>query len=148
MAVKPKGKIHRIFEELVFDLQQFNAIAGQAWQGNGAPQWQIPNKKEWSGDPLQIDSIDKAFDRREINENVEEVLSDATVIGTAGDICALKIQGDWLATMERSFRFRHATPVRCIGHMAARAIGKGKSSGVYSSGVLGYAQNILRIGSK
>ena len=146
--VRSLGKLHRSFEQLVFAVQLAQKLTADGLKGVAQISWHIPLKDEWSGDPLQIDEVAKAFDREEINGNVEEILTQKDVTGTVGDLSSLKVQGDWMAVMERGFLARHATPIRCLAHAAARAAGKGHDRGVYSAGVIGFAQNLLRLGQK
>lgn len=108
--------------------------------------WQILPLIGWSGDPLDIPGIKYKFDRTSIGSQYADCLS-GSESGTVADAMALKLQNDWLAAQERAFRLRHATSVRCAVHAAARRSGHAKESGVLTTGIQTYLENIIKGGS-
>ncbi len=90
--------------------------------------------------------MDQAFDREAINQNFAELFAASDNAGTIGDATSLKLQGDYVAVVERAYRARVATPLRCMAHAAARRAGHGHAAGVFTGGVLQYAQDAIKAG--
>jgi hypothetical protein len=112
----------------LFDVNEANAAAACS----GAPSaWYYPPLDEWTGDPRDIKGMNAAFDRTAINELYEEVVGDPLRQGRQGEAVVLKLQLDYIAALERSFRTRHASSVRSKIHAAARRKGHGASGGLY-----------------
>lgn len=139
-----KGKIDTtIFQANV------QALATQAGQqadmirGQGDRPW---NRPDLAPDPLNIAGITPAFDRSAIDANYAELIKSGATAGTCGDVICVKTQGDYIAMMERGFRARHATPVRCIGHAMVRRHGHSNAAGVFNGGVMSHVQNALKVG--
>lgn len=144
-----KAQVHGIFTKAVQALQrQARDISEAAKSPSQTRPWQVPPASAWDGDLTAVDQLEKAFDRAEIEENHAEVIGDLESPGTAGDVISLKLQNDYVAAMERAFRARHATPVRCMAHAAGRRAGHGHSAGIFSdtSGALRFATDIKMIG--
>jgi hypothetical protein len=138
-----KGEIHDIFFE---NLQEMTTQAGEQAdmvRGGGPRTWNRPGNVT---DPLDIPGITQGYDRSEIDANYAELLQDSQDPGTCGDVVCVKTQGDYIAEMERGFRARHATPVRCIGHAMARRKGHSNDAGVFRGGVLKHVQDALKAG--
>lgn len=140
-----QGQMQPIFVNAVTELAATSKTNGQAAQGTGTAVWQLPPLNGWSGDPLDIPGTVKAFDRAAANDNFTQLMADGTNPGTTGDGITLKLQIDYTAVMERGFRLRHATPVRCLAHSSARRVGHGHPAGVLMN-VVTYAQNCLTAG--
>lgn len=139
------GQMQPIFVKTVTELAADSKTCGQASQGTGTPVWELPPLNGWSGDPLDIPGTVKAFDRSDANNNYAQLLADGSNPGTTGDAIALKTQIDYVGCMERAFRARHATPVRCLAHNSARRVGHGHPAGVLMQ-VINYAQSVLAAG--
>lgn len=146
MPPASKARIHAHFQELVQALATQAAALAKAAQGDGQRQWQTPPQHGWSGDVFDIPGMDQAFDRSEINSNFAEVCDSADAPGTVGDVASLKLQADYTAMVERAYRARVASPARCLAHAAARRAGHGHAAGIFTGGVLRYAQDLLRAG--
>lgn len=149
-TAKTKAQIHPVFSQALRELQAHaRDIAEAAKTPSQARPWQLPPGTEWTGDLTAIDQIEKAFDRSEIEENHAAVIGDLAAPGTAGDVISLKLQNDYVAAMERAFRARHATSVRCMAHAAGRRAGHGHSAGIFSdaSGALRFATDVKMIGN-
>jgi hypothetical protein len=138
-----KGKIHDVFQQNLEDLTEKADQQAQASRSAEPRPWNRPEKAK---DPLDIAGITDAFDRSEIDTNFSELLQDPESPGTCGDVICVKTQGDYVAEIERGFRARHATPVRCICHSMARRKGHSKPNGIFLGGVLVHVQNALKSG--
>lgn len=106
--------------------------------------WTMLDKNGWSGDLHDLDGMSKAFDRADNWQDFKDAIKDASAPGTSGDIIASQLQSEYLATQERAFRNRHASPCRLMLHAAARRRGHSHDNGVLKVGVLGYLENILK----
>jgi hypothetical protein len=138
-----KGDIHDIFFD---NIQEITGQAGDQAdmvRGKGTRPWNRPGNVS---DPLDIEGITQGYDRSAIDTNYAELIASGDDPGTCGDAISLKTQGDYIAEMERGFRARHATPVRCIGHAMARRKGHSQDTGVFRGGVLQHVQDALQAG--
>ena len=99
---------------------------------------------EWSGSVFDIPGISLAFCRCKMAEDFKKAVTDVKKPGVSGDLIATQIQGDYLATMERAFRTKHMTRVRCAMHAAARHNGMGHDTGIFKRGLEGYVTGILK----
>lgn len=135
-----RGSIHDVFFTNINQLATSSEAIGTATKNGGARQWQVPEKV---ADVLDIPGTTAAFDRTEIDTNYVEVIGDGENPGAVGDVVSLKTQGDYVGVMERGFRARHCTPVRCLAMAAARRVGHGDPRGVLMGGVVKYAQDSL-----
>ena len=138
-----KGKIHDIFQNNLEDLTEQGGQQADAIRDATARPWNRPTDLD---DPLDIAGVTDSFDRDEIDTNFGELIQDPTDPGTCGDVISVKTQGDYVAEMERGFRARHATPVRCIGHAGGRRWGHSQQPGVFLGGVLKHVQDALQSG--
>ena len=95
-----------------------------------------------------IGSISTGFDRKQLNQLFASLIEDGNSPGTAGDAVGVKIQIDYVGALERAFRARHASPLRCLAHAAARREGHGHSAGIFSdaSGVLCFVSDAIKAG--
>jgi len=145
-----KGQIDNTFVQLSLLLQQ-QAMA-MANDINGAAQrpWQSPQASgsSWPGDPLDIPGASAAFDRTKSNQNFVSCINDASSPGTTGDVVGIKVQVDYVGIMERGWRTRQNTTVRCLAHAAGRRSGHGDGVGIFSdaSGVIAFAQAAIAAG--
>jgi hypothetical protein len=138
-----KGQIHAVFQT---NLQDLVAQAGdQAGMARGllVRPW---NRPDLAPDPLDVPGITAAYDRKQIDVNYGELIQSGNDAGTCGDVISVKTQGDYIAIMERGFRARHATPVRCIGHAMARRRGHSQPDGVFLGSVLVHVQDAWEAG--
>lgn len=120
-----KADIYAVFSQRLQALRDYAAAAAAAAQQAGPRQWCIPPGMADSASSLQdIANLHKAgFDRSEINTGYEQCFQTSSNPGTTGDVIGTKLQCDYNAAEERAFRFRHATPVRCLVHAAGRRQG-------------------------
>ncbi len=91
--------------------------------------WYIP--PGWAGDVLNIPGLNAAYDRSAINNLYIQVVS-TNPLGRQGEAMVLKLQLDYIAALERGFRTRQASSVRCRIHAAARR--NGHSAALYDTG--------------
>jgi hypothetical protein len=138
-----KGKIHTVFQTNLQDIAAQDGKQADMIRGKGDRPW---NRPKLAPDPLDIAGITNAYNRQEVDANYAELLKVGSDPGTCGDVICVKTQGDYIAEMERGFRARHATPVRCIGHALARRRGHANDAGVFLGGVLKHVQDALKSG--
>jgi hypothetical protein len=138
--------IHTVFTSTIKDLTEWAECTGRALNNKEQNKWFIPDKSKWSGDPLKIPEIEKAFDREKINENYRDLIKDADAIGTTGETTVLKQQLDYVAALERAYRLRHATSIRCALHNSVRREAHGHNKGVFQR-VLTLVTDNLKAGS-
>jgi hypothetical protein len=110
----------------------------------GRPAWFRGQQSTWSGEVLDVDAIASAFDRSSIGEAYSEAVAGG---GTVGAAASSKMQSDYLAMMERSFRMRHLSPVRSALHAATRRLGHSDTNRGVIARVGKYAQDLLLDGS-
>jgi hypothetical protein len=138
-----KGKIHTVFQTNLQDIAKQDGKQADMIRGKGDRPWNRPDK---APDPLDIPGITNAYNRQDVDANYAELLKSGSDPGTCGDVICVKTQGDYIAEMERGFRARHATPVRCIGHAMARRKGHANDAGIFLGGVLKHVQDALKSG--
>lgn len=109
----------------------------------GQRPWQTP--PDWSGDPLDVEGMADGFDRSEAGEVYGEALQSEE--GSAGDAASMKLQSDYLATRERAYRLRHATPIRCALMAASRRAGHGDAGAGVFARVESFAQDLIVAGA-
>jgi hypothetical protein len=133
----------RTFQQLLTTLRDAAKADGDAALSGAAPTWFLP--PDWPGDPFDPDGFAAAFQREDLNAAVEEALNgDAPMAELAG----YKLQIDYIATLERAFRMRHASPAALAAMAAARRRGHGRDGGVFVGGVLRYVQDVLAAGGR
>lgn len=137
------GRIHDVFHTTLTDLQTQAAAQAQAAHGQGQRPWQVPEKVT---DVLDVPGITAGFNRDDANANYEAIIADPKAGGTTGDVISVKVQVDYVAIMERGFRARHCTPVRCFALATGRRNGHGQAKGIFGGGVGKYAQDALKAG--
>lgn len=141
-----KGRVHVTFQQAIQQMRADGLQIAKALRAVGNREWQ-------NGDnitPFAIPSLGSVYDRTDINENYADCVSDGASPGTAGDVISLKTQGDILASMERAYRARHASSVRCMAHAAGRRAGHGHEKGIFSesSGPLRFVTASLSSGQQ
>ena len=138
-----KFKIALTLLDQIMSLNVQNASSSDAVLKNGGlgREWMLGKfgTSGWNGNPSELTQMKKAFDRAEIVDTFNRIM-DKKDPGNTSDKIAMKFQGDYLASMERAFRTRHAGTVRSEIFAAGRRgyIGSGNLT-VFS---LGRAQNL------
>lgn len=121
-----QGVVHDVFKKRLKNLQGCAQKIYDGFTGSGQRVWDIPEDLS-AASLFEIASLHKpSFDRESINTNFKEAIASAENPGTVGDVIGLTLQCDYNAAEERAFRFRHASPVRCFAHSAARQKGRAK----------------------
>jgi hypothetical protein len=143
VPISSKGQVHDVFNRLIAALTAQAAAQAQAARGVGHRRWNAPDP---AVEPLDVPGITAGFDRTTLGANFESLIADGMSPGTIGDAISVKIQGDYVAVMERGYRARHCTPCRLIGMMAARRAGHGNPAGVFGGGVSRHVQDVLKAG--
>lgn len=115
-------------------------VKGVRLQGQSS--WYRPYPRGWSGNPLDIKGMQAAFDRSSLNALYKAGLLQPANAATVGDAMAAKLQIDYTATLERAYRTRHASRIRCVAHNSARKKGHGNAGGVFLGSVLSHVQNV------
>lgn len=106
--------------------KQSKRIAELAIDGTSTEEetWLTGDKGEWQGDPLEIEQMGKAFDRKELNDKFTKTI-DRNSDKSTGEKLSQRLTGDVLMAMERAFRLRYASQVRCFLHAAGRTFAHG-----------------------
>lgn len=134
------ASVHKVFSERLADMMSQSQQVSQAESTTNTQRiWMVP--EDWSGDVFDIAGMHQpSFDRAEINGEYETVCGGN---GNVGDAGSLKVQIDVVSGMERAFRFRHASHIRCVQHAAARHAGHGNGQGVFGA-IRNYAQDLIK----
>lgn len=140
----PIGSLDPTFVTNVETLRVHSGVIASALTNSVLREWYLGGPG-WSGDPLDIEGIRLAFARD--GAGLIYGVSLASPDGSGGDAASAKLQSDYLACLERAFRLRHATPVRCAMHAAARRLGHGTAGvGVFGR-IAAYAQDLIVSGA-
>src|SRR5208282_3507381 len=127
------------FADQIGNLTQTAETTADSNQGIAPRVWRIPAM--WMSGPLDIMGFTMPFDRKDINEAYQGFFSDED--GRAADSMAAKLQGDYLSSQERAFRFQHATSIRCTMHAANRRTGHGMSSAGLFARISEHIQDVI-----
>ena len=138
-----KAQMHPVFVTRVVEIAEQAQKVAEAQQQTGGYEWMLP---DGLGDPTQHAQVTEKFDRMSIGENYQKCIASGQDPGTIGDVVSLKMQGDYIAAMERGFRVRWASPIRCLAHAMARRKGHGHDKGIFKDGVIGFAQDAIKAG--
>ena len=136
----------RVFTSNVERLAETSAAIARAARGDGARPWQTPPEDAWPGGHDDPAAITAAFDRSELAAARARSLSDPAAPGTVGDSVARGAQVAYVGAMERAYRARHASPVRCLAVASGRRAGHGRPRGVLLGGAVGHVQDALAAG--
>lgn len=139
-----KGEVHKVFADRTGELASHARAKADAARGRGQRAWDTP--AGWSGDPMDIPGLVAAYDRSEIDQNYAQLIASGDDPGTAGDVVAVKTQGDYVGLQERGIRARYSSSIRCIAHASARWKGHGNDKGIFQDGVIRYVQDAIKAG--
>jgi hypothetical protein len=142
----PLGNIDPNFQAQINQLgTEFNQYWVAASTFGKQPQWILPVKNNWDGSPFTISgptSFASAYDRTTLNANYNQALQS----GNLTDRWSIKTQVDYMAMMERAFRARHATSIRCNAMSLGRQMGQGtQNTGVFYM-LVNYLSSVNTIG--
>jgi len=144
--IRPVAEIRERFRLQIEALRRRNAGTADRLLGKLSATPSGYDRGEWSGDIDDIEGISAAFDRTENAQDVIAAISDDENPGGVGDLVASALQADYLAAMERAFRSQFTSPLRRRLHAAARLRGQAQEGGLFSRGVVGFIQGVLRHG--
>jgi hypothetical protein len=130
----------RLRDQLTEISKQNDQIFTKTKAGTVGRPWQVGSLGNWNGDPLDIDSLGKAFDRSKAGALYAAVY-DPKGNASVGDAKALRIQIDRLISMERATRTRYSTAVRCELAAAGRR-GRHGAGGYLTAVTLKYLQDL------
>ena len=137
------------FTQLMTDMQTKSLQIGQYLRGQQSGSayiqrcWMIPTYSP-SFSPTNVPNLGTAFSRTALNTDYANQLSGGgTATGYIGHQMVDGIQINYLAMMERAFRERHKTDVRCQLHLCGRRIGHGQTNGVHTGSVQPYVQSLI-----
>lgn len=136
-------RVHADFSAKVKHLRVASKQNADALRLEEQPAWFYPHDG-WQGDVLEIAGLNDAFSRAGVNRDYEACLN-AQPPGSGGTAASLKIQVDYAAAVERAYRTRHASPVRCALHAAARLAGHGHAQGPLEAAA-DYASDLIHRG--
>ncbi len=130
-----------IFQELLKKIKDdCDKIDKYLEKGGATRPWMIPKKLEDKFDPFDIQGMKKGFDRKEPNDKyIEEMKKED---GKLNKCSSYKFQICYVTMMERAFRARHSSFVRCTLHSAGRRKGQGKAQGVHIRGLINWANDL------
>jgi hypothetical protein len=92
--------------------------------------------------PTSIASLGTAFNRQALNQDYAQQMSGSGK-STVGDTIRAGLQINYLAMLERAFRERHKTDVRCQMHVTGRRIAHGLAGGVHTGSVQAHVQSFI-----
>jgi hypothetical protein len=130
-------------DHLVF-LAATAAAAVTGAKARGQPVWYRPFLRGWSGNPLDLKGMKAAFDRSSLNALYKAGLLQPAYQAKTSDALAAKLQIDYTAGLERAYRTRHATRVRCVAHNVGRKVGHSNAGGLFLGKILPHVQNVTR----
>lgn len=134
-----------LFLEHMLELANIAQAYADSAKGNNQTNWHNAgvNTTLWDGDVLNISGMNYAFDRADLQQAHKEILA---TLGSIGDSRAVKLQSDYFAGMERAFRSRHATSIRCKMHAAGRKDAHADGGGIYYT-LIKYIQDLIAAGN-
>lgn len=141
-----KAKLSPIFLGLVDKLADDSGALGAAAADYSKRVWQTPPPGDWDGDHSKIAGMTAAFDRDDLNGELESIVGDPGSPGVVGDMIADGVQIAYVGAMERAYRARHASPARCLIHAAARRKGHGSPVGILKGSLVSHVQNVIAAG--
>jgi hypothetical protein len=111
-------------------------------RAEGQPVWYRPFLRGWSGNPLDVRGMKAAFDRSSLNALYKAGILQPAYKAKTADAAAAKIQIDYIAALERAYRTRHATRIRCVAHNVGRKVGHSNAGGLFLGTILSHLQRV------
>lgn len=139
-----QAQIRSAFRDQLDKLREYVQAEEQSLCNQQPSKFYEPDKGSWNGDLFDIEGMAEAFKRDEIHDDFRKAINDD---GVTTDLEVCLLQGDFVAMLERAYRERHKTPVRAKLHAAARRRGHGDEDGLYTKGLLGYLEHLMRLGA-
>jgi hypothetical protein len=123
-----RGQVDGKFEARVSQLEDRAGQMATSFRYQGdAREWHTPEELK-DKELLDVPNLhEPSWNRDAINQLYSQSILNAPgrSSGTTGDLIAMKLQADFMATEERSWRMRHASLVRCACFMHGRLDGHG-----------------------
>ena len=136
----------QVLVDLLQDLTQQAETEQEDRRQSKQCQWQMPPKKDWSGNLFKWSELDTPFDSEDPNQELIDVVAASENPGNAGDLINTNSQIEYLAMMERAFRARHTmTFSRGVAHCSARRHGQSKEGGPLKRSVLKYLEDLQKM---
>jgi hypothetical protein len=135
-------QVDQLFSDHLLYLTGIAAAANGGTRGQNQPLWYRPALHGWSGNPLDLQTMKYAFDRSSLNALYSDGLMQPANGATVGDMMAAKVQIDYTAVLERAFRTRHATRIRCTAHATGRKKGHSNANGIFMGTLLSHVQTL------
>ena len=130
------------FQKLINEITELcEKIHAYAIGGSAGRPWMVPTTLTTG--VFDIKSMSTPFERSGPNQ-VYEAEMDKNADSAVGVCMGSKVQIDYLGMMERSFRSRHASPIRCYTHAASRRKAHGDPQGVHIEGVLDFVTSLMK----
>lgn len=102
-------------------------IAAKARMDIEPARWMDP-EPDWMEDPANSEEVAKAFSRKDINDEIVQLLSSGD---KGGEYALGTVQITALSVAERAFRQRNASHLSCLLHSASRLQGQGIERGLH-----------------
>lgn len=141
------------FDGQLNKLISVHKAAGEATRLISQRQWMLPTLGDaaggaeplWNGNLFDISGIKNAFRRNDLNAQYDRAITTSGERdgGRLADRYVSKVQIDYLAAMERAFRARHGSYVRCSMHAAARKQGLGTEDVSSFTNVKDYLNQVI-----
>lgn len=132
-----------VFTRLIQTLIDYSSAQAVQARGGAAGDFYNPRPpNSGTGNPLtDIESLAFLFDREDLYEMFRKAMIDQ---GVVGDLTAILVQGDFVASMQRAYLARHHSAIRCRAHGAARHRGHGDENGILNRGFVHYMSEVLK----
>lgn len=146
-----RASVDPTFSDRVQDMQRAADGLARALQNVEEGNWAISLVPALRGVSLtDPDAVSDAFSRKKLEEQFDTVTGGADSSGTVGDLAAIQLQGDLLASLERAFRSRYMSGyARSMAHAAARAEAAGdEDGGVLRRTTIDHIEDVLKRGGQ
>jgi len=136
------AKVYPEFLAHIDAIVESSQAASDATCLEGQRRWDYPpTGLGWYGDPYDLANMNGAFDRTPFNTDYVAVIS--TPGQRVGEAIVIKLQLDYIAMMERAFRTRHASSIRCKLHASSRRGGHANLDGPFKGTMVAYLTGLL-----
>lgn len=140
-----QAQLSDVFQALLQALGDNAEANARAAATPGATRSQFFLPPGLTGSLFDLPGLSSVFSREELSEQFQRAVADAGSPGVVGDLIAVLLQGDFIATAERAFRSRHTTSVRDKLLASGRLRGHGHEYGVVRRALPAYLQQILQL---
>lgn len=146
MPTTPRAQIDEGFQQyLVGMAQSMEDDASALRSGSTRRPSPRPKSDDWEGaDPLDRAHAGAPFVRDRIDSVYAAGVADKAKPSPRGELNALKLENDALASAERDFRRNDRSIVRAYIHAAARRRAHGRADGILRGGISRYVEDLLR----